>query len=967
MANQFIQFAAEYFTKIYKITREFSLSMLKTFQENILPIITDFVNALRRIGADVVDTISSFLTRIIDEFSTFFGKYQEEFNKIAKQVAEQLRELHAIIVKFTSQMRTELENIIDNLLNFVKETFDIKVWLNRVGQTLREYKIDAHVTQFSNELIKSVNSNKILTPETKAFLDALIKYVTNHLTNLNVPNPDAEVAELKRLSGLFIDALSSIYKFAQALFEQSKDEMSKKNFFTHFKDPATDLARWQELLRQNFITLPLMSPIGSIDGEVPNPILKFKWSGLNYLTSAEFYKSWVTGDWSRVWELARLSNWIPPYSYQAQIIDGAHFMTFDGFHYTFSVSSGGADGAGAEPEGCYFVLAADSIYSNFTVIGTFNNKLSKKLNSILVVDRANNVFELKSNDKVYYNGQVRELPLHQELNIWRTYHGQTNVQLPAGLLVTCERNLEVCSFTVNGFYKNKLRGLLGNANDERIDELQMQNGEFLDMTSPSYDPFYQNYQMKKFNKACPKLVSTTGENVRAHHHHGSPECDTVFKTFSYFEAILPWYHNYKEACQHATMMVTEKKQETACTIARGFVRKLKSEYGIPVYMPEVCFETCKAKVGEFVPTKVNNKKLDLVLMVDFNNTMYVELLPQVINEFKATLKSRDVTDLKLNVIAFNDNWEYPVHISNVDANPKFNYVQFISDNLKTMPLHSDKQFVTSRSSVNALLDGFWKLDKQVKMDLGQSSDAKAFQYGLHYPFRADANKLFFIFRSEPLKYTANPVRTSVASILNSYTATRGIHMHLMAPIDDFTLTGSPTNARNSKLVIGFNEKVVIQNTDAKKRMSLGATNLRGNVQYKPDMGTDMVLKNHDGNDFVFLAQNYQSRQPKDKKVFVQTMVNAIGEQLPRWEITQVCHCGVDDGLYDADHCIVKEAQLLAQAPVSERRRIGGQRGELGFNHILFITETPAPWLDDDEGEWRGEQRKCSTSVLPCRK
>lgn len=909
-----MRITVDYFTKIMKIVQEYSQALWKTFQENVMPIVTNFIATFRKIGQGMLDTATAFLTRVFEELSNFFGKYQEEFNKIAKQVGGQLRELHAMIVKFTTQLRTELENIINTALNFIKEFVDIKKWLNRVGELLREYKVEAYVAQFAQEMARMVQDNKFMTPETKKFLDALIKYVSNHLTNPVMPNTEVEMTELKKLSGLFVEAVTSIYRFVEHFLLQQKSEMGKNKFITQIKDPSIDLSKWQELLRQNFISIPMLSPLsGSIDGEMPSPMLKFKWSGLNYLTSAETYKALIGGDWSRMFELVRFSNWIPPYKYQAQLIDGAHFMTFDGFHYTFNVNSGGADSTDAEPEGCYFVLAADSVYANFTILGTFNNKQSRKLNSILVTDNHNNIFELKSNDKTYYNHKAREMPLHTEIHAWRNSLGRTQIHHPAGVLISCEKNLEICTFTVNGFYKNKLRGLLGNANDEHVDDLQLQSGDYVDQ-SKSHESFFQNYQLKKFNKVCPKLVTSTGA-MHDHHGHASAECDSVFKTFGYFQAFLPWFGNYKEACAHATMMTEGNKLDTACTIARGFVRKLNEEYGIPATVPQACFKACSADV-DLKESKVNSKKLDLILLVDFNNTMYVEMLPQLINDFKATLKGRDVTDLNLNVVGFNQDWKYPMHIANPDANPKFNFANFVGDNLATMPLYSDEHFVTKYPLVNEVLEGFWKGYARAQVDLGLSPDAQAFQYAQHYPFRADAFKMLFIFRSNPLTYTANPVRTTLAAALNVYTAARGIHMHLMAPVEDFTLTGSPANARNTKLIIGFNEKVVLQNADAKKRNNVGATNLRPSVQYKADMGTDMVLRNHEGNDFVFLAQNYQTRNPKDRKVFVQTMVNAVGEQLPRWEITQRCHCGVFDGLYERDMCLVKESKLLTQSPVS---------------------------------------------------
>lgn len=914
LATEFTKTVTHYGVQVLNILKNFTRNLWQTIHDNILPPLLEFLSSLREIGNRIFKTGWSFLQRILKEFNTFFGKYQEDFNKILKQVGEQLRDLYSIAVKFTGQLRAELENIINSLLNFIKETLDIKSFLNRIGAMLKEYKYETYVNQFSHELSKYVKEVQLLTTETKSFLEALIKYVTSRLTNLDIQNTDAEFAEIKQLGKLFVEAVKSVYTWVKEMVNEHSQTVTKSSFYTSFKDLSVDSQRMQDFFKQNFVALPIWSPLGVVTGDLPMSHLKFQWSGLNYLFSGEFYKSLFQGDWSRLWEFGRVSNIIPPYTYQAQIIDGAHFMTFDGLHYTFAVSSGAADASNGEPEGCYFVLAADSQHSNFTIVGTFNNKLTSKLNSIIIFDQSNNVFELKANDKVYYNNKPKELPLHQEFSVWRNYYGQTEIYHPYGVEILCERHLELCTFTVNGFYKNKLRGLLGNANDEKVDELQLQNGEFVETSAHSYEPFYQNYQLKKFNKQCPKLVTVTGDLHGHDHHAAQPECDTVFKNFAYFEKFLPWFDNYKEACAHAVSIAGGvNKQELACTISRGFVRKLRSEYNIPVQVPTVCHKVSAASDKDTGLTKVVNKKLDLVLLVDFNNTAYIELIGQLMGEFKTTMKQYQITDPVITLVGYNKDWKYPIHLSTVDA--KLN----IPETTKTMPLRSDSYFRTRSPDLNQLIDAFFVTQEKVETELGLSSDAQAFQYAFQYPFRADAIKSIFVFRSDPLKYGLNPVKTVTSSFINNVSAARGIQTHLLAPVEDFTLSGSPTNARNAKQVIGFNQKTVIQNSDSKKRANVGATNLRQHVQFKADLGTDLVLSSNDGNNYVFILQNYQQRNPKDKKVFVQAMANVVTEQMPRLAITQTCHYDIVHGLYERDVCLVKDVQFLA--PVSHNESI----------------------------------------------
>jgi hypothetical protein len=77
------------------------------------------------------------------------------------------------------------------------------------------------------------------------------------------------------------------------------------------------------------------------------------------------------------------------------------------------------------------------------------------------------------------NGQAIELPYHQnQLAIYRTLR-EVHVKSRYGVLVSCDLQHELCSFSVNGYYFGKTRGLLGTISNEKYDDLALPNGKVL--------------------------------------------------------------------------------------------------------------------------------------------------------------------------------------------------------------------------------------------------------------------------------------------------------------------------------------------------------------------------------------------------------------------------------------------------------------------------------------------------------
>ena len=83
---------------------------------------------------------------------------------------------------------------------------------------------------------------------------------------------------------------------------------------------------------------------------------------------------------------AILEDIVPPFSMYGLVIDGGHFFTFDGRHFTM-------------PGSCSYILSQDIQDRNFSVVANFNNG---NLASITVTDPKESI-TIKSNGNVSQN------------------------------------------------------------------------------------------------------------------------------------------------------------------------------------------------------------------------------------------------------------------------------------------------------------------------------------------------------------------------------------------------------------------------------------------------------------------------------------------------------------------------------------------------------------------------------------
>lgn len=425
---------------------------------------------------------------------------------------------------------------------------------------------------------------------------------------------------------------------------------------------------------------------------------------------------------------------VPPFKLHADVSDGAHIFTFDGRHLTF-------------PGKCSYILSRDFVDGNFSIVATMDNG---KMKSIALTAKGG-FLEVTKDGHLTLNDKKVEFPYHSgTLNAWRTYH-TVNLHTNFGAHFECSVDLVSCHFTVSGFYSGKLRGLLGNGNNEQYDDYLLPNGKIAESTSELGNAY-------RTKNSC-EAVTTSGDNHPKS--HTNKHCTQYFGHDSPMRVCFMFVNpsNYREACEHSTHGAADDHQ-SACAIASTYASRCRQEF-IPVDIPKTC-SSCKVgdntvDVGDEVSVKVPKKQVDIVVAFDLKMEKQLTLVQEVVTELKNELKKQTIDDIHVYAIGFNADDKYLYRFT---SNGK---LEFTGDftKLKVNGPKEDAPLKTGNSDVDTAFETLEATKSAAALDLGLSADARAFRASIDFPFRATASKVVLPFRSDGIPYSLNPVRNSL--------------------------------------------------------------------------------------------------------------------------------------------------------------------------------------------------------------
>lgn len=839
---QLTQVYAESFKKVSAIVTDLVGQLTETFNTKVMPVLKDLYTKTEQVLFGVYEDSLKLVVALFERTVKALKVFEEDFNKVAKSLSELFKSFAQTFNKAVATLDKEFKELYKLVQEYFESFDEFKV----VKETFKEYfdGLDRYAYQLLKELL-TLAEDLYPVPEIKTFTASVNKYVTSKLEN----KPVNDVEELKTIFVNFVKAVNLLFDRFSSTLSTTLDEPGFAGGFP------------------SFVTFKLFPYVSSV-----------KFSPLSYLRNEKFYsvRDFLYQFRPYAWNPFAV---VPPFTMHGEVADGSHFFTFDGRHFTF-------------PGSCQYVLASDFVDGNFSIVANVENG---KLKAVTLMDK--DVVELNDKGVVTLNGKATDLPLHKnDVHVWRRFY-TVNLLTTYGASVMCTTDLKVCHFTVSGFYLGKLRGLLGNGNNEPYDDFTLPNGK----VSESSTDFANSY---KATKTCAAVA----DPGHASHEHSSPVCSKLFGSDSSMRYCYFFKDqtNYREACEHA-VHDAENADEAGCSIAYAYASACRLEL-IPVDVPAQC-KKCSVggkdvSVGDAFSVKSPQKQADVVMVVDTSmGPLLGELVQATINDLRKELKSNGVPDVQVVVLGYNRNQKY---VSLFTSGGKLDYTGKLGQADVSGP-ENCKPLVTGNEKVDEFLKTLHDLGEKVAEDLAMTPDARAFLEALQYPFRSTASKSIVLVHSDDSEKAPNPTRAVKSLLATLDLKTKGIGLHVVTPVKSLGITNSK-DQKKVKEIVGFNSKQAFTLADSKKRTNIGSTDLKNSLKYDSDLLVDMVQQN-DG--FVFVLQNFSGqKQAKDKKSFVAVLASALGDYMSRTEVSSDCVCKLRYGLHAEESCEAKETKYL---------------------------------------------------------
>jgi hypothetical protein len=300
-----------------------------------------------------------------------------------------------------------------------------------------------------------------------------------------------------------------------------------------------------------------------------------------------------------------MSEWAPPFSAQAQLIGGQHFVTFDRKFYDF---------AGQE---CSYVLARDFVDGNFSVIAKYRGlDNSGRVKKSLLVQLGNRQIEIApQQQQVKLDSRDIELPLFLgSASILRRSDSIIVDDKKKGIIVECQLSHDVCTVAVSGWFFGKTAGLMGTYDYEPENDW-MRPGQT--QYASSSEEFARSWEAESScrttNVARNQDIQRGSEAYELCHQHFMSEKSPLRKGF----AVVKPDEYFKMCLRHMSASRGHMQPSRAvCTIASAYVTALRHR-NLRVPLPQTCLACANGQQfasQQHVP--VTRRSADIVYVVE---------------------------------------------------------------------------------------------------------------------------------------------------------------------------------------------------------------------------------------------------------------------------------------------------------------------------------------------------------------
>ncbi|XP_017790563.1 PREDICTED: apolipophorins [Habropoda laboriosa] len=782
-------------------------------------------------GVQILDAVMKLGQTYLKAVLDLINDHQKEIQDFMSVVSGMTQDFAKIITKGLEQIKQNAEEFTTLLVNQLKAlpVFEI---LKEKLEELKKFQIPEHILGPVDEFCKMLKA-AMPTNALRELVESSCQYVMKHIKHEKVN----ELNELKTLYSKLKSAIASILVMLE-------------------KEARLDLLSYIQ------IQAPIdLSPLSQIPG-----ISSVRVSVLNLLRNGELPSLLDLYYAYRPTHLP--SDILPPFSKSGVVTGGGHFFTFDGRHLTM-------------PGTCTYVLAQDMQDGNFSVVANFNNGV---LISITVTEPKESI-TLKNNGNILVNNKPADYPANTK-NL-QAYHVPpfSSVKSDYGVRVTClAKTPMICAVHVSGFYLGKLRGLLGDGNNEPYDDFTLPSGKITD----SGTEFGNAYKLKA---DCPDATAV-------HHKDRAAVCTDYFtgqksSMKSCFDYVNPT--QYRDACDHA---FAADKEEGACVIASAYHYACYAKGLMSTRIPASCTHckvgASKVNVFDTFSVKTPKKEADIIFVLEQlrpNDKVYKEMITPLMSELREELKQHGVTDVHIGLIGYSEKMKWPQHYTvNGDTNIVGEVKNLKFDERKpTVSLEEAKEGDTGKK-----ID---YLQQRLDVELGTFKLTDAYEEAIRYPFRPGAAKAVIGVIANPCEKSPFPISMQQIRLLlgqKVYSDLGLTYYHVSFP-KELLVSGKP-----QKNIVGYDQDSVYTFADSKNKPMTGSSDMKSNLASAiSDVCADFAVSSGGA---AFSSDNFLDAKPGQKKQFVQVATKRIVDGLVNLELEKDCTCDQQFGLTGSAHC-----------------------------------------------------------------
>ncbi|XP_001604024.1 apolipophorins [Nasonia vitripennis] len=792
------------------------------------PQLKESFDKLFQVGVAIFDSATKLATAYVEAILKVLNEHQKDIEELVSVASELAQDVAKIIFKGASQIEKEVREFVQLLVQQVR-ALPIYEMAQNTYKELMNYKIPDYIIAPVEEFCNNIK-NFLPTQELKDFFSTVYNYVLKHVKHQKVDDTN----EVKKIYSQAINAARSIIGLLQS-------HATVENVFgfleTQFPIDVSYLRKLPGLSTIRFSILKLL-----INRELP--------------TISDLYYTYRP--------INHLDDTIPPARKYGYFADGGLFVTFDGKQFVF-------------PGTCNYILAQDMKDGNFSVVGEYANG---NLVSVTVTE-PNESVTIKSNGNLLVNNKPADYPAATKNIEAHLSVPLRRVKSKYGVKVVCNIGSSMsCYLRVSGFYHDKLRGLLGNANNEPSDDYILPNGK----VAASATDFGNGY---KLNSGCGNAAAKGTDAPR------SSVCTQYFSGKSSLNPCFNYVDSkiFRSSCDQ---LVANGVKNGPCIAASSYVSACLVQ-NILVSLPNDCVQ-CKVadamiNGGDSFSVKIPKKQADIIFVVEQaadNEKAFKELIKPVMNELRTELKQQGITDVFIGLIGFGEGMTWPRHYtSNNNVNIEGGDINHMTFTAKNEPLVSMQEAKEDKQGSKKLQFIKQRLD----VELGTFKVTDAYEAAIRYPFRPAAAKAVvglisqFCEKSPLSPFSFQDYRLHLGrEVYNKM----GLTYYHVSPLKDLEING-----KSQKNVVGYDKDYVYTFADSKKKPLEGSSDLKSNLAtVNGDVCAGFAV-NTGGS--AFSTHNFLEAKPNQQAQYVKVTARRIAEGLVNTEIEEDCVCGAEAG------------------------------------------------------------------------